>query len=145
MRRWIGALVLLIAIDLANALAQEEAVVEDEASGRALRERVKALEERLDRLDRVETIKKVEEYLCPDGEIHDVPPPGGRCPDGTIPEGRMTFRKIPFSRRESLDERIAAAVDATHPFAARISANEADGGRERLAFLSDLSSIIGHN
>ncbi|WP_168063543.1 carbohydrate porin [Candidatus Manganitrophus noduliformans] len=112
MKRWIGTLVLFVAINVGVSWAEDPDRQEDEeVSNASLSERVKALEERLDRLDRVETIKKVEEYLCPDGEIHDTPPPGGRCPDGTIPEGRMTFRKLPFSRRESLDERIAAALE----------------------------------
>lgn len=111
MKRWTGALVLLIAMGFGDSWAEEPPQPSVEGSESLLSERVKALEERLDRLDRVETIKKVEEYLCPDGEIYEEPPAGGRCPDGTIPEGRMTFRKIPFSRRESLDERIAAALE----------------------------------
>ena len=107
---WTGALLLLIAIDVSNSPAQEEAAPDREESERTLNERVRALEERLDRLDRVETIKKVEEYLCPGGEIDDAPPPGGRCLDGSVPEARVTFRKMPFSRRESLTEKIEAAL-----------------------------------
>jgi hypothetical protein len=77
----------------------------------ALSERVKTLEERLDQLDRVEVIKKVSEYVCRDGELYDSLPSGGRCPDGSLPEDRQTFRKIPFSRRESLSEKISAALE----------------------------------
>jgi|SRR5579884_191609 len=111
MKGWIGTLVLCIGMGLATSWAQEPDPEEmDESRGR-LSERVKALEERFDKLDRVEAIKKVEEYLCPDGEIYDAPPPGGRCPDSSIPEGRVTFRKIPFSRRESLGEMIGAALE----------------------------------
>jgi hypothetical protein len=111
MKRWMGTFILFIAMGFGTSWAEEPPQPEMEASESSLNERVKALEERLEKLDRVETIKKVEEYLCPDGEIYEEPPPGGRCPDGTIPEGRMTFRKIPFSRRESLDERIEAALE----------------------------------
>jgi len=77
----------------------------------SLEERVKALEERLDKLDRVEVVKQVREYICPGGEIYDSLPLGGRCPDGSIPEERATFRKLPFSRRESLAEKIEAAIE----------------------------------
>lgn len=108
MKRWIGTLFLFVVMSFGISWAQESDPQETES---ALSERVKALEERLGRLDRVETIKKVEEYLCPGGEIYEVPPPGGRCADGTIPEGRVTFRKMPFSRRESLDDRIETALE----------------------------------
>jgi hypothetical protein len=76
-----------------------------------LEERVKALEERLDKINRVEVVKQVREYICPGGEIHDSLPPGGRCPDGSIPEERTTFRKLPFSRREALSDKIEAALE----------------------------------
>ncbi|MCI0529758.1 MAG: hypothetical protein L0Y56_20135, partial [Nitrospira sp.] len=76
-----------------------------------LEERVKALEERLDKIDRVEVVKQVREYICPGGEIYDSLPPGGRCPDGSIPKERATFRKLPFSRRESLADKIEAALE----------------------------------
>jgi hypothetical protein len=75
----------------------------------SLEERVKALEERLDKLDRVEVIKQVSEYICPGGEIYDTLPPGNRCPDGSAPKERVTLKKLKFSRRESLAEKIEAA------------------------------------
>jgi hypothetical protein len=81
---------------------------EDEQS---LEERVKAVEERLEKLDRVEVIKQVREYVCPGGEIYDSLPPGGRCPDGSVPDERATFRKLFFSRRESVAEKIEAALE----------------------------------
>ncbi len=104
MRYRIGLSILLMGVlfsGIASAAGEEE---------KSLRERVRALEERLGKLDRVEVIKKVTESVCPDGEVYDTLPPGGRCPDGTIPEERATFRKIPFSRRESISERIEAAI-----------------------------------
>lgn len=78
---------------------------------RGLQERLKVLEERLDKLDRVEAIKEVAEYICPGGEIFDALPPGGRCPDGQVPNERRTFRALPFSRRESLADKIQAAIE----------------------------------
>jgi Carbohydrate-selective porin, OprB family len=74
-------------------------------------ERLRALEERLDRLDRVEVVKKTVEYVCPGGEIFDQPPPGGRCPDGkTVPQVRETFRTSTVARRESIADKIEAAI-----------------------------------
>jgi len=76
-----------------------------------LQERIKAIEERLNRLDSVPVIKEVREYLCSGGEIHDALPPGGRCPDGTLPKERITFKTRLFSRRESISEKIEAALE----------------------------------
>lgn len=103
---WIWIILWLLGIP-GTVVAQNE-VNEKEQS---LEGRVQALEERLDKLDRVEVIKQVREYICPGGEIYDSLPPGGRCPDGSIPQERTTFRKIPFSRRESLAEKIEAALE----------------------------------
>ena len=54
----------------------------DSPETQRLQERIRVLEERLDRLERVEVIKKTVEYVCPGGEIFDQAPPDGRCPDG---------------------------------------------------------------
>ncbi len=75
-----------------------------------LQERIRVLEERLDRLERVEVIKKTVEYICPGGEIFEQPPPGGRCPDGSRPQVRDTVRKLTLSRRESIADKIEAAL-----------------------------------
>jgi hypothetical protein len=75
-----------------------------------LRERIRVLEERLDRLDQVEVMKKMIEYVCPGGEILDQPPPGGRCPNGSRPQVRETTRKSTVSRRESIGEKIEVAL-----------------------------------
>ena len=58
----------------------------DSPETQRLQERIRVLEERLDRLDRVDVIKKTVEYVCPGGEIFDQAPPGGRCPDGSRPQ-----------------------------------------------------------
>lgn len=108
---WIGVLILFIGIVIGTFGADAVVAEEREESEPVLSERVKAIEERLDKLDRVDVIKKVNEYVCPDGELYDSLPAGGRCPDGSLPEDRQTFRKIPFSRRESLSEKISAALE----------------------------------
>jgi Carbohydrate-selective porin, OprB family len=75
-----------------------------------LLERIGVLEERLDRLERVEVIKKTVEYVCPGGEILEQLPPGGRCPEGGRPQVRATVSKSSVSRRESISEKIEAAL-----------------------------------
>jgi hypothetical protein len=75
-----------------------------------LLERIRVLEERLNRLEQVDVVKKVVEYVCPGGEILDQPPPNGRCPEGSRPEARETIRKSSIARRESIAEKIEAAL-----------------------------------
>src|SRR5262249_41572065 len=75
---------------------------EDSPETQRLQERIRVLEERLDKLERVEVIKKTVEYICPGGEIFDQPPPNGRCPDGSRPQIRDTVRKSIVARRESI-------------------------------------------
>jgi hypothetical protein len=104
--RWWAGIVLGCVVLPAVSLAQETKSKET----RALQERVKVLEERLDKLDRVEAIKEVAEYVCLGGEISTGLPPGGHCPDGSVPDERRTFRARPFSRRESLADKIDEAI-----------------------------------
>jgi hypothetical protein len=75
-----------------------------------LLDRIRVLEERLNRLEQAEVIKKVVEYVCPGGEILDQLPPSGRCPDGSKPRVRETFRKETVSRREPIAEKIEVAI-----------------------------------
>jgi hypothetical protein len=82
----------------------------DSPETQRLQERIRALEERLDRLDRVDVIKKTVEYICPGGEIFDEAPPGNRCPDGSRPFLRDTFQQSSVARRESIGEKIEAAL-----------------------------------
>ncbi len=101
---------LMVAMGMLSSL---EATAPEQSEGgleRSLEERVKALEERLDKLEKVEVIKKVIGYVCPGGEIYDQPPPGGRCPDGSPPEEREALQKLKFSRWESLAEKIEAVL-----------------------------------
>jgi len=75
-----------------------------------LLERIRVLEERLNRLEQVDVIKKAVEYVCPSGEILDQPPPNGRCPDGSRPQIRETVRKSSITRRESIAAKIESAL-----------------------------------
>jgi hypothetical protein len=75
-----------------------------------LQERIRVLEERLDKLERVEVIKKAVEYICPGGEIVDQLPPDGRCSDGSRPQVRETVRKVLVARRASISEQIEEAL-----------------------------------
>jgi hypothetical protein len=71
-------------------------------------ERLKALEKRLDSLEKVEVVKQVTEFVCPDGTLYDEP---HDCPEGGNALERVSFRKLKFSRRESLAEKIASVVE----------------------------------
>lgn len=107
-RSWCGrwaALVLIGVTAMTNSARADET-----PDVQRLLERIRVLEERLDKLERVDVIKKTVEYICPGGEIFDQPPPGTRCPDGGRPEVRESVRKFTFSRRESISEKIEAAL-----------------------------------
>lgn len=78
-----------------------------------LQERIRVLEERLEKLDRTEVIKKTVEYVCPSGEILEQIPPSGVCPDGRQPKTRETLRKSTVLRRESISEKVDAAIQDT--------------------------------
>jgi Carbohydrate-selective porin, OprB family len=91
-------------------MVTDDVRAQDPPETQRLQERIRALEERLDRLDRVDVIKKTREYVCPGGEIFDEAPPGGRCSDGSRPQIRDTFRQSSVSRRESIAEKIESAI-----------------------------------
>ncbi len=107
-RSWCGrwATVVLVGVTATTNSARAD----ETPDVQRLLERIRILEERLDKLERVEVIKKTVEYVCPGGEIFDQPPPGARCPDGARPEVRETVRKSTFSRRESISDKIEAAI-----------------------------------
>ena len=91
---WRRSAVLSTFLPLLGLTLMADAVyAADSPETERLQERIRVLEERLDRLDRVDVIKKTVEYVCPGGEIFDQAPPGGRCPDGSRPLLRDTFRK----------------------------------------------------
>ena len=91
-------------------MVTDDVRAQDPPETQRLQERIRALEERLDRLDRVDVIKKTREYVCPGGEIFDEAPPGGRCSDGSRPQIRDTFRQSSVQRRESIAEKIESAI-----------------------------------
>jgi hypothetical protein len=90
-----------MAIPLVGLTMMPDAVrAHDTPEVQQLFERTRVLEERLNKLEQVEVIKKTVEYVCP----------GGRCPEGGRPQVRETVRKETFSRRESISEKIEAAL-----------------------------------
>ena len=111
---WRRSAVLSMFIPLLGlTLMADAAYAADTPETQRLQERIRVLEERLDRLDRVDVIKKTVEYVCPGGEIFDEAPPGGRCPDGSRPQLRETVRKSTVARREyRREDREAALQDA---------------------------------
>jgi Carbohydrate-selective porin, OprB family len=107
---WRRFSVLSMAMPLLGLMVADAVCAADSPETERLQERIRVLEERLDRLDRVDVIKKTVEYVCPGGEIFDEAPPGGRCPDGSRPFLRDTVRKSTVARRESIGEKIEAAI-----------------------------------
>ena len=107
---WRRFSVLSMAMPLLGLMVADAVCAADSPEVQRLQERIRALEERLDRLDRVDVIKKTVEYVCPGGEIFDEAPPGGRCPDGSRPFLRDTVRRSTVARRESIGEKIEAAI-----------------------------------
>jgi hypothetical protein len=94
---------------------------QDPPETQQLQERIRVLEERLNKLERIDVIKKTVEYVCPGGEISDEAPPGGRCSDGSRPLIRNTVRKYTASRREPISEKIDAAIQDAN--AKRVAVN----------------------
>jgi len=108
---WQRFAVLSTVMPLLGLTMMVEAVrSQDSPETQRLQERIRVLEERLDKLERVEVIKKTVEYICPGGEISDQPPPNGRCSDGSRPQVRDTVRKLQIARRESISDKIEAAL-----------------------------------
>ena len=107
---WRRFSLLSMAVPLLGFMMADAVYAQDSPETQRLQERIRALEERLDRLDRVDVIKKTVEYICPGGEILEAAPPGGRCPDGSRPQLRDTVRQSSVARRESIGEKIEAAI-----------------------------------
>jgi hypothetical protein len=107
---WRRFSLLSTAMPLLGLMMADAVCAADSPETQRLQERIRVLEERLDRLDRVDVIKKTVEFVCPGGEIFEQAPPGGRCPDGSRPQLRDTFRKSSVARRESIGEKIEAAI-----------------------------------
>ncbi|MDR4507844.1 MAG: carbohydrate porin [Candidatus Brocadiaceae bacterium] len=77
-----------------------------------LEESVKDLQSRASIMDMTEEIRKVQEYVCKNGHVYSIQSEDGRCPAcGLKQKSRDRFKKFKFARRESISERIGAAVD----------------------------------
>jgi hypothetical protein len=80
-----------------------------------LERRVESLEEMAGKvflLEPVEEIKKVSEWVCPEGHIYDHPSLDGRCHlCGKPQEERVAYRKFKYARKESISERISAMME----------------------------------
>ncbi len=80
-----------------------------------LEKRVESLEEMAGKvflLEPVEEIKKVSEWVCPEGHIYDHPGPDGRCHlCGKPQKERVAYRKFKYARKESISDRIAAMME----------------------------------
>lgn len=79
---------------------------------RAVEEELRQLKERVYIMDLAEEIKQVTEYICPAGHLYDNPQKDNLCPKDALPlKERKTYRKFTFSRRESISEKIEAALE----------------------------------
>ncbi len=80
-----------------------------------LERRVEALEEMTGKmflLEPVEEIKKVSEWVCPEGHIYDHPSLDGRCHlCGGPQKERVAYRKFKYARKESISDRISAMME----------------------------------
>src|SRR5262245_59117040 len=90
---WRRFSVLSMTMPLLGLMVADAVCAADSPEMQRLQERIRVLEERLDRLDRVDVIKKTVEYVCPGGEIFDQAATGGCCPDGSRPFVRDKVRK----------------------------------------------------
>jgi hypothetical protein len=76
-----------------------------------LREQLQALKQSTQPAEPVEVIKQVTEWVSPTGELFTEPQKDNVSPtDGSPLTERLTYRKMKFSRRESVSEKIDAAV-----------------------------------
>lgn len=80
-----------------------------------LEKRVESLEDMTGKmflLEPVEEIKKVSEWVCPEGHIYDHASLDGRCHlCGKPQEERVAYRKFKYARKESISDRIEAMME----------------------------------
>ncbi|MFQ5863348.1 MAG: carbohydrate porin [Candidatus Brocadiales bacterium] len=80
-----------------------------------LERRIKRLEEMAGKmflLEPVEEIKKVWEWVCPEGHIYDHPGPGNKCEiDGLPQTKRLAYRKFKYARKESISDLIGSMLE----------------------------------
>lgn len=105
-----------------TAPSPEVTGAEIEAEGPLPPEKKERLEQRIDRLEDlsgkmfllepVEEIKKVNEWVCPDGHIYDHPSPDGTCHIcGKPQEERLAYRKFKYARKESVSDLIGGMME----------------------------------
>lgn len=76
-----------------------------------LEERVDELKDRADFMDITEEIRRVQEYVCPNGHIFPVMAEDERCPIcGLKQKARQHYKLFKFARRESISERVEAVL-----------------------------------
>lgn len=109
MKRWASLLVTAL-FALTGDLKAEDSLqkqIED------LKAEIKYIKDNYERSEPVEIVKPVTEYVSPAGELFTEPQAGGVSPtDGSKLEERRSYRKIKFNRRESVNDKIDAAVRA---------------------------------
>ncbi|HLG29319.1 MAG TPA: hypothetical protein VI387_03840, partial [Candidatus Brocadiales bacterium] len=78
---------------------------------KGLEEMVDELKDRADLMDITEEIRRVQEYACPNGHIFPVMAEDKKCPVcGLKQQARQHYKSFKFARRESVAERIEAAL-----------------------------------
>ncbi len=104
---WQTVVRVILLLVLLPALAVGE---ETEGEEEQLKERLGLLEQMIKKIEQVEIIKKAIEYVCPGGKTYEALPEGGLCPGGILPQGRVTFKKVPVYRSESMQGKIEEAI-----------------------------------
>lgn len=76
-----------------------------------LEELVDEVKDRADMMDTTEEIRRVQEYVCPNGHVFPTMAEDKRCPIcGLKQKARQHYKLFKFARRESISERIEASL-----------------------------------
>lgn len=77
-----------------------------------LEESVHGLQDRATLMDMTDEIRRIQEFVCSNGHVYSVKSADGRCPaDGKKLKSRNRYKLFKFARRESISERISAAIE----------------------------------
>lgn len=78
----------------------------------SLEESIKDIQNRNTIMDMTEEIRRVQEYICKNGHVFSTGAEDKKCPTcGLKQKARDQFKLFKFARRESVSERIEAAID----------------------------------
>ncbi|TVM00620.1 MAG: hypothetical protein CV087_13565 [Candidatus Brocadia sp. WS118] len=78
----------------------------------SLEESIKDLQNRNTIMDMTEEVRRVQEYVCKNGHVFSTGAEDKKCPTcGLKQKARDQFKLFKFARRESVSERIEAAID----------------------------------